>query len=155
MSDHISQKCKNIPIANLPTKICNVEPVPEPPPPNPCTLQRIKQKEKAGIKICPRIPVEQPPPPAPCVAICIEKIKNPPVPPSANEPIVCVVQPEKTTTERCDAILDAVAAHPDLPWPGCAPNPLPPPPPKYDPCEEQLRKQKIEECKKRTQRYLE
>lgn len=136
-------------------KKCHVEPIPEPPPPDPCKLQRIRQKEKAGVKFCPKPPIQQPQLPSPCLALCFERIKNPPVPPEPNFPIVCVVQREKTGTSRCDDILDATAAHPDLPWPGCPPPPLPPPPPKYDLCEEQRRRNKQVECKERMKRYLE
>ncbi|XP_030024070.1 wiskott-Aldrich syndrome protein family member 1-like [Manduca sexta] len=149
------KKCKVTAITEVKTKVCHVDPAPEPPPPDLCLLQKIREKEKAGITICPRPPVIQPSPPPPCTAICIEKVKNPPVPPSQDFPIVCVVEREQTTTERCDAILDTTAAHPDLPWPGCPPPPDPPPPPVRDPCEEQKRRQHIEECKERKKRYLE
>ncbi|XP_026762306.2 actin-binding protein WASF1-like [Galleria mellonella] len=137
------------------TKKCTVVPVPEPPPPDPCTLQRIRLKEKAGIKICPKKPIEQPRPPPPCLAICIEKIKNPPVSPKSDTTVVCTVDREITTTARCDRILEATAAHPDPSWPSCPIPSLPPPPPPYDPCEEQRRREKAEECKRRMKRYLE
>lgn len=134
------------------TKKCTVEPIPEPPPPDPCKLQRIRQKEKAGIKICPPKPIEQPPPPPSCLALCIEKIKNPPYT-TSDEPVVCVVDRQLPGTARCDEIEDRAAAHPDLPWPGCPEPPPLPPPPEPDLCELQNKKFKQEECKERMKRY--
>lgn len=77
-------------------KKCTVEPKPKPPPPDPCKLQRIKLKERAGIKMCPPPIIEDPPPAPECIAICIERIKNPPVPPSSDFPVVCAVDPIET-----------------------------------------------------------
>ncbi|CAH0731479.1 unnamed protein product, partial [Brenthis ino] len=127
------------------TKKCTVEPVPEPPPPDPCKLQRIRQKEKAGIKICPHVPIKSPTPPPSCHALCIEKIKNPPVT-ITNRPLVCIVKRQLPGTARCDKI-EVAAAHPDLPWPGCPPQPPLPPPPQPDLCEEQKKREKIAEWK--------
>ncbi|VVD05671.1 unnamed protein product [Leptidea sinapis] len=136
------------------TKKCSVEAIPEPPPPDLCKQQLIKQKEKAGIKICPTEPIIQPPPPPECTAICIEKIKNPVDDAlELDAPIVCVVQREITTTARCDSIADLIAAKPDLPWPGCAPPPEAPEPPPLDLCEEQHRRQRILECKEKYARF--
>lgn len=134
------------------TKKCHVEPAPEPPPPDPCKLQRIRQKEKAGIKICPPVPIEQPPPPPTCHALCFERIKNPEIQPS-NQTVVCIVERQPTGTARCDEVEERAAAHPDLPWPGCPQPPPLPPPPAPDLCEEQQKKQRIEECKERMKRY--
>lgn len=136
------------------TKKCTVEPTPEPSPPDPCKIQRIQQKIKAGIKICPKPPVEPPPPPPVCHALCIERIKNPPVK-ITDQRIVCVVERQRTGTERCDAILDLSAAHPDLPWPGCPPPVIVPPPPGPTPCEIQEKKISLAECKERMRRYRE
>lgn len=60
-------------------KKCTVEERPEPPPPDPCKVQRIEQKLKAGITLCPAPPEEEIPPIPPCIALCSERIKNPPV----------------------------------------------------------------------------
>ncbi|KOB65083.1 Uncharacterized protein OBRU01_23254 [Operophtera brumata] len=143
-------------------KKCHVEPNqnPEPPLPDPCKLQRIRLKEKAGVKFCPKTPIEPPQPPPrcytpPCHALCFERIKNPILPPEPEYPLVCVVEREQTPTKRCDDILDAFAAHPDLPWPGCTPPPLPPPPPVHDHCEELRIRFKKAQCKERMKRYLE
>ncbi|KAL0810182.1 hypothetical protein ABMA28_010970 [Loxostege sticticalis] len=136
-------------------KKCHVEPNPPIPPPDPCILQKIKQKEAAGITICPKEPVPEPEPAPVCSAVCIERLKNPPIPPSPPFPIVCPVEREPTGTARCDAIYDADAEHPDLAWPGCPPQPPLPPPPEIDPCELQRRKEKKAECKERMKRYLE
>ncbi|XP_013148816.1 PREDICTED: wiskott-Aldrich syndrome protein family member 1-like [Papilio polytes] len=138
------------------TKKCHVEPTPEPPPPDPCQVQKRKQLEKAGVKICEKPPVQQPPPPPECTAICIEKVKNPPVPIKIHDlPVVCEVKRQVTGTARCDDVEASVAAHPDLPWPGCAPTPSIPPPPSPDPCEEQAKRFKLEECRERMKRYRE
>ncbi|CAG5037439.1 unnamed protein product [Parnassius apollo] len=133
------------------TKKCFTEPTPEPPPPDPCKIQKIKEKEKAGIKICKKPPVLEPPPPPPCLAICIEKIKNPPVDPNSKDQeqaVVCTVQQDLPGTARCDEIKAASAAYPDLPWPRC-PTPTIPPAPTPDPCEEQRKRRRIAECKER------
>ncbi|XP_047540765.1 wiskott-Aldrich syndrome protein family member 1-like [Vanessa atalanta] len=134
------------------TKKCNVPPLPEPPPPDPCKLQRRRQKEKAGIKICPEIPIVPPPPPPTCHALCIEKIKNPPIT-ITNHPVVCVVEREPTGTARCDEIERRAAAQPTPPWPGCLPPPPLPPLPAPDLCEERQKKKRVEECKERMKRY--
>lgn len=136
-------------------KKCHVEPTPEPPLPAACTLQRFQQKEKAGVIFCPKAPIEPPQPAPSCEALCFEKIKNPPVPPQPDFPIVCIVNRTLTTNDRCDDILEKAAAHPDLPWPGCPPPPLPPPPPEHDLCEELAIKAKKAECNERKKRYLE
>ncbi|CAF4924334.1 unnamed protein product [Pieris macdunnoughi] len=138
------------------TKKCTIEPTPEPPPPDPCKLQRIRQKEKAGIKICPPKPIEPPEPIAPCLAICIEKIKNPPYT-TTEEAIVCIVDREKTGTSRCDAIEDLTAAHSDPPHPCMKqpPPPQPPPPPPPDPCEVQKKRERLAACKEKYKRYYE
>ncbi|CAB3232947.1 unnamed protein product [Arctia plantaginis] len=135
-------------------KKCTVEKVPDPPPPDLCKLQRIRKKQKAGIKICPKPPPPQPEPPPTCFGICIEKVKNPPLPPKTQDfPIVCTVAREITTEDRCDAIKWATAAKPDLPWPSCPPPPPAPEPPKRDPCEELERRKRIARCKERMRRY--
>lgn len=135
-------------------KKCTVEKIPDPPPPDPCVLQRIRQKIKAGKKICPKPPIIQPPPPPDCFGLCIERIKNPPFEiDTCDFPIVCKVERELTTNDRCDAILAASSLKPDQPWPRCPPPPPPPPPPVRDPCEEQARRKRIAICKERFKRY--
>ncbi|CAG9796196.1 unnamed protein product [Diatraea saccharalis] len=134
-------------------KKCTVEPKAEPPPISPCTLQKIKQLKQAGKTICPKEPIPEPEPAPECIALCIERIKNFPIPPTPNFPIVCVVDREETGTNRCDAIAYAEALQPDLPWPGCPPPPPLPPPPEINLCEVQKRKQRIEKCKESRRRY--
>ncbi|CAD0206188.1 unnamed protein product [Chrysodeixis includens] len=79
-------------------------------------------------------------------------------------PAGCIVQRELPGTARCDKIRDALTDKSDKPPEPCSgveqknhdpPPPLHPPPPKRTPCEEQLRKARIAECKRRMQRYLE
>lgn len=137
------------------TKTCTIPPSPPAPPPTPCELQRIRQKLKAGIKPCPKPPPPPPPPkPAYCLGICREKIKNIPIPIKKHDDIkVCVVSREKTTQDRCDAILGVLAAKPDLPWPGCPTIPPRPPPPTPDPCQIIKKRNKVFECKDRMKRY--
>ncbi|XP_068624848.1 uncharacterized protein [Battus philenor] len=138
------------------TKKCTTEPKPEPPPPDPCKLQKIKELKKAGVKICETPPIPEPIPPPDCFGLCIEKIKNPPIQISIQDfPIICPVERERTGTSRCEEVADSVAAHPDLPWPGCAPTPTLPPPPTPDPCVEQEKRYKLEECRERMKRYHE
>lgn len=138
------------------TKKCFTQPTPEPPPPDPCKLQKIREKEKAGIKVCQRPPIPQPPPPLPCLAICLEKIKNPVIEVSSRrQPVICTVEREKTETNRCDSIAAATVGGTVIPRPRCPPPPTIPPPPTPDPCEEQAKRQKIAECKERMKRYLE
>ncbi|KAJ0171036.1 hypothetical protein K1T71_013235 [Dendrolimus kikuchii] len=136
------------------TKQCTVERIPDPPPPDHCVLQKIKEKEKAGIIVCPRPPVIQPPPPPDCFALCIERVKNPQLPPRREEAFVCTIEPDKPGTDRCDAILEQTTASADLPWPGCPPPVLPPPPPLLDPCEEQDKRARIAECKERMKQII-
>lgn len=138
------------------TKVCTIIPPPEPISPTDCQLQIKKRKLELGVCFKPK-PEPEPIVPRPyCLGICIEKVKNPPVSVKFSErPTVCVVEREPTTQDRCDAIEEANALHPDLPWPGCAPMPLPPQPPPYDLCEELRRKGKKAECKERMARYME
>ncbi|XP_053618974.1 uncharacterized protein LOC128680154 [Plodia interpunctella] len=134
------------------TKQCEFDPIPEPEPPTPCQLQKCAEK---GLVYQPP-PQPEPPTPADCCAICREKIKNPEVILQKPEfPIVCVVEREKTGTSRCDDIEDQTAAHPDYFWPNCPPPPHPPDPPKIDPCEEQRKRECLEEKARRMKRYLE
>ncbi|XP_075987196.1 uncharacterized protein LOC142983899 [Anticarsia gemmatalis] len=136
-------------------KKCTVEEIPEPPPPDPCKLQRIRLKEKAGIKICPPKPVRKPTPAPTCHALCIERVKNPPIVlDKFDHPIICVVEREVTTTDRCDEIELKTLARQDPPWPGCPQPPEPPPPPIRDPCEEQDRRERLARCKERMKRYF-
>lgn len=133
----------------LPVKICTVVVVPDPPPPTPCQIQKRNQLLKAGKTICPKPPVEQPSPPPPCLALCFEKIKNPPVDIPCHEfRKVCVVEREITTQDRCDAILALTAGNPDVPRSfKCPDPPPPPPPPEPTPCDIQRAKVKALEKK--------
>lgn len=138
------------------TKVCTVIPNPEPSVPTPCQIQRKEQKLKAGVTFCPKPPPLPPPlPPPPCLGICIEKVKNPHIPiKKFDDEIVCVVEKVPTTQDRCEKILAAEALDPDIPFPGCAKHPLPPPP-EENLCEVLARKKRIEDCKERMKRYLE
>ncbi|XP_022837167.1 transmembrane cell adhesion receptor mua-3-like [Spodoptera litura] len=140
-----------------------------------CELEKKKRElAKKKKKKCVKKPI-CPPPPEPEKSICegrskeppclcLEKIKNPPIDPSAfrDEQAIldalrftCMVKPQLPGQDRCDKIRDLENNHPDKSKPNCEPPPPPPPPPKLDPCEEQDRRAKIAECKARMKRYLE
>lgn len=96
--------------------------------------------------------------------MCLEKIKNPPIDPSAFKceqaildalRFTCMIKPQLPGQSLCDKIRDLENNNPDQAKPNCEPPPPPPPPPELDPCEQQERRAKIAECKARMKRYLE
>lgn len=79
-------------------KKCTPEERADPPEPDPCKLQRIQQKIKAGITLCPPPPEEEIPPIPSCEALCYERIKNPDVELGPQHPPIC--RPTRQETDQ-------------------------------------------------------
>lgn len=134
-------------------KKCIVK-IPEIPPPSPAELCELQKQRE----ICPDAqlpPRPRPPAPPPkCIALCYERIKNPPVTAHLqNDRPKCVKKRIETGTARCDEILSKKRSQ-DQKWTCKAVVPPPPPPPTPDFCELQHKDEAKRQCLERMRRYL-